>query len=91
MPGLYLSVELAEDRVGPANRSQAGYGQRRWVRSRGLWDRIVCEDLEAAEQRLAALGIDVEGGVSVHQIFFHDLNGYMVEICSCANFPVVPI
>ncbi|KAG6414339.1 hypothetical protein SASPL_127059 [Salvia splendens] len=50
-----------------------------------------------AGQRLVALGIDavrqtiVEAGVVVHQIFFHDPDGYMVEICSCTNLMVVPI
>ena len=55
------------------------------------------EDLEAAGQRLVKLGIDVvrqtivEAGVVVHQIFFHEPDGYMVEICSYTNLWVVPI
>lgn len=32
-----------------------------------------------------------EGGVMVDQLFFHDPDGFMVEICNCDNLPVVPI
>lgn len=32
-----------------------------------------------------------EGGVKVDQLFFHDPDGYMVEICNCQNLPVLPL
>ncbi|KAJ9687578.1 hypothetical protein PVL29_016172 [Vitis rotundifolia] len=32
-----------------------------------------------------------EGGVTVDQLFFHDPDGYMVEICNCQNLPVLPL
>lgn len=32
-----------------------------------------------------------EEGLYVDQLFFHDPDGYMVEICNCENFPVVPV
>lgn len=32
-----------------------------------------------------------EGGIKVDQLFFHDPDGYMVEICNCDNLPVLPI
>ncbi|KAH9287674.1 hypothetical protein KI387_031791, partial [Taxus chinensis] len=32
-----------------------------------------------------------EGGVYVDQIFFHDPDGYMIEICNCHKLPVVPL
>lgn len=32
-----------------------------------------------------------EGGVKVDQVFFHDPDGYMIEICNCDKIPVLPI
>lgn len=32
-----------------------------------------------------------EGGVFVDQLFFHDPDGFMIEICDCENIPVVPL
>ncbi|KAM0920721.1 hypothetical protein ACQ4PT_007295 [Festuca glaucescens] len=56
-----------------------------------------CESMVAVEQRLKELGISYiqrcveEGGIYVDQIFFHDPDGYMIEICNCDNLPVVPL
>jgi len=30
-------------------------------------------------------------GLYVDQLFFHDPDGYMVEICNCENLPVIPM
>ncbi|KAJ0091019.1 hypothetical protein Patl1_13119 [Pistacia atlantica] len=32
-----------------------------------------------------------EGGISVDQLFFHDPDGSMIEICNCDVLPVVPL
>ncbi|KAI7726916.1 hypothetical protein M8C21_014935, partial [Ambrosia artemisiifolia] len=32
-----------------------------------------------------------EGGIYVDQLFFHDPDGFMFEICNCNILPVVPI
>ena len=32
-----------------------------------------------------------EEGVTVDQVFFHDPDGYMIELCNCENIPIVPI
>lgn len=32
-----------------------------------------------------------EGGIIVDQLFFHDPDGYMIEICNCQNLPVLPL
>ncbi|XAR56308.1 Lactoylglutathione lyase [Bertholletia excelsa] len=32
-----------------------------------------------------------EGGVVVDQLFFHDPDGYMIEICNCQNLPILPL
>ncbi|KAF8726021.1 hypothetical protein HU200_020605 [Digitaria exilis] len=56
-----------------------------------------CESMAAVERRLKEMGIPYvvrcveEGGINVDQIFFHDPDGFMIEICNCDNLPVVPI
>ncbi|KAE7998853.1 hypothetical protein FH972_003352 [Carpinus fangiana] len=32
-----------------------------------------------------------EGGIYVDQLFFHDPDGTMIEICNCDNLPVIPL
>ena len=32
-----------------------------------------------------------EGGIHVYQLFFHDPDGFMIEICDCDNLPVIPL
>ncbi|XP_051135776.1 glyoxylase I 4 [Andrographis paniculata] len=56
-----------------------------------------CESMATVEKRLTEMGIDwvrqrvEEGGVYVDQLFFHDPDGFMIEICNCDNIPVVPL
>ncbi|PKA64571.1 hypothetical protein AXF42_Ash007317 [Apostasia shenzhenica] len=56
-----------------------------------------CENLALVEKKLMELGIRYvqrtvgEGCISVDQIFFHDPDGFMIEICNCENLPVVPL
>ncbi|KAF7149071.1 hypothetical protein RHSIM_Rhsim03G0247000 [Rhododendron simsii] len=51
----------------------------------------------AVEKKLKEMDIDYlksrveEGGIYVDQLFFHDPNGSMIEICNCDNLPVVPL
>lgn len=32
-----------------------------------------------------------EAGIKVDQVFFHDPDGYMIEICNCDNIPILPL
>jgi hypothetical protein len=32
-----------------------------------------------------------ENGIYVDQLFFHDPDGTMIEICNCDNIPIVPL
>ena len=32
-----------------------------------------------------------EGGIKVDQLFFHDPDGFMIEICNCDSLPVIPL
>ncbi|KAJ3694204.1 hypothetical protein LUZ60_009684 [Juncus effusus] len=56
-----------------------------------------CESMSAVEKRLKELDIEYvqcrveEGGIYVDQIFFHDPDGFMIEICNCDILPVVPL
>lgn len=56
-----------------------------------------CESMPAVERRLKELDIPYikrcveEGGIYVDQIFFHDPDGFMIEICNCDNLPVIPL
>ncbi|KAA8540477.1 hypothetical protein F0562_024604 [Nyssa sinensis] len=56
-----------------------------------------CESMAAVEKLLQEMGIDYvrqqveEGGIYVDQLFFHDPDGFMIEICNCDKLPVIPI
>uniref|UniRef100_A0A6N2M9J6 VOC domain-containing protein n=1 Tax=Salix viminalis TaxID=40686 RepID=A0A6N2M9J6_SALVM len=56
-----------------------------------------CPDMNLVIKKLEEKGIEYvtavveEGGVTVDQLFFHDPDGYMVEICNCQNLPVLPL
>ncbi|PSS20916.1 Metallothiol transferase [Actinidia chinensis var. chinensis] len=56
-----------------------------------------CESMAAVEKKLKEMGIEhlksrvEEGGIYVDQLFFHDPDGSMIEICNCDNLPVVPL
>lgn len=56
-----------------------------------------CESMGAVEKKLKEMGMDYvwarveEGGVYVDQLFFHDPDGFMIEICNCDNLPVIPL
>ncbi|KAJ8436854.1 hypothetical protein Cgig2_026178 [Carnegiea gigantea] len=56
-----------------------------------------CESMATVEERLKEMKIEciksrvTEGGTSVDQLFFHDPDGLMIEICNCENLPVVPL
>ncbi|KAI3445595.1 hypothetical protein Pfo_002260 [Paulownia fortunei] len=56
-----------------------------------------CSDMDLIIHQLEEMKIEYvkavvkEGGIIVDQIFFHDPDGYMVEICNCQNLPVLPL
>ncbi|XAR57965.1 hypothetical protein NMG60_11026288 [Bertholletia excelsa] len=56
-----------------------------------------CTDVGLVKRRLEERGIRYvtavveEGGIQVDQVFFHDPDGYMIEICNCDNIPIIPI
>ncbi|KDP37108.1 hypothetical protein JCGZ_06164 [Jatropha curcas] len=56
-----------------------------------------CESMGAVEKKLKEMGIKhvramvEEGGIHVDQLFFHDPDGFMIEICNCDSLPVIPL
>ncbi|XP_062208348.1 glyoxylase I 4-like [Phragmites australis] len=56
-----------------------------------------CESIEAVQRRLKEMGVKYvqrrveEGGIYVDQLFFHDPDGFMIEVCTCDNLPIVPL
>lgn len=56
-----------------------------------------CESMRNVEKKLKEMEIKhvkqkVEGGgIYVDQLFFHDPDGFMIEICNCDNLPVIPL
>ncbi|XP_027160390.1 uncharacterized protein LOC113761545 [Coffea eugenioides] len=56
-----------------------------------------CTNMEVIMQKLEDMNIEYvtavvkEGGITVDQLFFHDPDGYMIEICNCQNLPVLPL
>lgn len=55
-----------------------------------------CDDMQAVERKLQEMNIKYvkriveEGGIYVDQLFLHDPDCYMIEICNCDNLPVEP-
>jgi hypothetical protein len=56
-----------------------------------------CTDVGLVMKRLQDMGMRYvtavveEEGAKVEQVFFHDPDGYMIELCNCENIPVIPI
>lgn len=56
-----------------------------------------CESMQMVEKKLQDMRIKYvkrrveEGGLYVDQLFIHDPDGFMIEICNCENLPVVPL
>ncbi|XP_073525835.1 uncharacterized protein [Phyllobates terribilis] len=56
-----------------------------------------CESMGNVEDKLTAMKMEYvksrveEGGIKVDQIFFHDPDGMMIEICNCDVLPIIPI
>ncbi|KAK1274311.1 hypothetical protein QJS04_geneDACA013242 [Acorus gramineus] len=56
-----------------------------------------CTDINLVKTKLEEMGMKYvsavveEGGIQVDQLFFHDPDGYMIEICDCQKLPVLPL
>ncbi|KAG4114681.1 hypothetical protein ERO13_D12G060900v2 [Gossypium hirsutum] len=56
-----------------------------------------CTDVGLVMRRLQDMGMKYvtavveDQGNRVDQVFFHDPDGYMVELCNCENIPIIPL
>ncbi|OWM79337.1 hypothetical protein CDL15_Pgr003510 [Punica granatum] len=56
-----------------------------------------CSNMDVLMQRLGEMNIEYvtavvkDGGITVDQVFFHDPDGHMIEICNCQNIPILPL
>ncbi|KAL5985858.1 hypothetical protein ACLOJK_027847 [Asimina triloba] len=56
-----------------------------------------CSEMGTMKGKLEEMGVKYvtavveEGVIKVDQIFFHDPDGHMIEICNCENLPVLPL
>ncbi|EOY31008.1 hypothetical protein QUC31_019980 [Theobroma cacao] len=56
-----------------------------------------CECMATVEKKLKEMKLEYvkggveDGGIRVDQLFFHDPDGTMIEVCNCDNLPVVPL
>ncbi|KAB2036575.1 hypothetical protein ES319_D03G010900v1 [Gossypium barbadense] len=57
----------------------------------GAWDvEIVKGRLEDIGMKYVTAVVEDEGN-TVDQVFFHDPDGYMIELCNCENIPILPL
>ncbi|KAF4371877.1 hypothetical protein CsatB_024697 [Cannabis sativa] len=56
-----------------------------------------CTDVGLVKRRLQEMGMRYvtalveDDGAKVDQVFFHDPDGYMIELCNCENIPIIPL
>ncbi|KAF3440775.1 hypothetical protein FNV43_RR19061 [Rhamnella rubrinervis] len=56
-----------------------------------------CTDVGLVKRRLREMGMRYvtalveDDGAKVDQVFFHDPDGYMIELCNCENIPIIPL
>ncbi|XVE54392.1 hypothetical protein DITRI_Ditri03aG0077200 [Diplodiscus trichospermus] len=56
-----------------------------------------CECMATVEKKLKEMKMEYvkgeveDGGIRVDQLFFHDPDGNMIEVCNCDILPVVPL
>ncbi|EFJ07813.1 hypothetical protein SELMODRAFT_94230 [Selaginella moellendorffii] len=78
-------------------QENAGPPQEHSINPRDDHISFQCEDLALVQKRLGDAGIKYEKrivqerGIEVEQIFFHDPDGFMIEICTCERLPVEPL
>lgn len=56
-----------------------------------------CTDVGLVKRKLQEMGMRYvtavveDEGIKVDQVFFHDPDGYMIELCNCENIPIIPV
>ncbi|KAG6781924.1 hypothetical protein POTOM_011309 [Populus tomentosa] len=84
-----LGIHLLESDKAPTKKSK--------INPKDNHISFQCSDMNLVIKKLEEKNIEYvtavveEGGITVDQLFFHDPDGYMVEICNCQNLPVLPL
>lgn len=90
--GIHL---LQAEKEGMENAILAGINRE--INPRDDHISFQCEDIVQVENSLRERNIKStrrvveEGGIKVDQLFFHDPDGFMIEICNCERLPVEPL
>ncbi|KAK4745974.1 hypothetical protein SAY87_012286 [Trapa incisa] len=72
-------------------------GEKREINPKDNHISFQCDSMQTVEKKLKEMEIKhvrskvVEGGIEVDQLFFHDPDGFMIEICNCESLPVIPL
>ncbi|XP_011028327.1 PREDICTED: uncharacterized protein LOC105128389 isoform X1 [Populus euphratica] len=84
-----IGIHLLESDKAPAKKSK--------INPKDNHISFQCSDMNLVIKKLEEKNIEYvtavveEGGITVDQLFFHDPDGHMVEICNCQNLPVLPL
>ncbi|XP_034891390.1 glyoxylase I 4 isoform X1 [Populus alba] len=84
-----IGIHLLESDKTPAKKSK--------INPKDNHISFQCSDMNLVIKKLEEKNIEYvtavveEGGITVDQLFFHDPDGHMVEICNCQNLPVLPL
>lgn len=85
-----IGIHLLESTAVPPNKGKK-------INPRDNHISFQCTDVNLLMRKLEEMNIEYvtavveEGGITVDQLFFHDPDGYMIEICNCQNLPVLPL
>ncbi|XP_057968118.1 glyoxylase I 4-like [Malania oleifera] len=89
-----FGIHLLEN---PSDDDSCTINQSRPINPKDNHISFQCTDVELVKKRLREMGIKYvtavveDEGITVDQVFFHDPDGYMIELCNCENIPVIPI
>ncbi|XP_052190813.1 glyoxylase I 4-like [Diospyros lotus] len=92
-----IGIHLLEDDQSIDDEYHAAMATPRPINPKDNHISFECTDVELVKRRLEQMGVRYvtvvveDGGAVVEQVFFHDPDGYMIEICNCNNFPILPV
>ena len=85
-----IGIHLLESSTIPPNKGKKINPKDNHISFQSSDMKLVVQKLEEMKIEYVTAVVE-EGGVQVDQLFFHDPDGYMIEICNCDNLPVIPL
>lgn len=85
-----IGIHLLESSTIPPNKGKKINPKDNHISFQSSDMKLVVQKLEEMKIEYVTAVVE-EGGVQVDQLFFHDPDGYMIEICNCENLPVLPL